>query len=174
MLCDSISEFINVPFRFGPGNTQVFDWPSPHGLIVVAKPLTFMNNSGDAVLKLQSSYELGKDRICIVCDDFQLPLGSLRIRKSGGAGGHNGLKSIIDNLMTREFTRLRIGIGALERDEDWVDFVLSNFKRNELKIVRDLIEIARESVLCIAADGIEKAMNLYNKDYLNKPDLKED
>lgn len=128
--------------------------------VILAKPYTFMNLSGQAVADLARRYRLSPAEIIVICDDVNLPLGRLRIRASGSAGGHNGLKSIIFSLHSEDFPRVRIGIGSPQRD--MVDHVLSRFRRDERPIVLDSIISAGDAVETILESGIEQAMNCFN------------
>lgn len=127
---------------------------------LLAKPLTFMNLSGEAVGALARRYRLDPADIIVVCDDVNLPLGRLRIRARGSAGGHKGLHSIIRSLGTGDYPRVRVGIGSPERD--MVDFVLSRFRRDERKVVLEAVGRAADAVEAVLAEGIESAMNRFN------------
>ena len=128
--------------------------------IWLAKPQTFMNNSGDTVFELCRRLHLDPRQIIVVYDDMDLPLGKLRIRPGGSAGGHKGMKSIIARLGTDDFPRVRIGIGR--EDGDTVDYVLSRFDRNELPIIRAAMDRAVEVLDSLIVEGIEAAMNEFN------------
>lgn len=124
-----------------------------------------MNNSGDAVRDALERLRLGADRCLVVCDDFQLPLGHLRLRASGTDGGHNGLYSIIYQLQTEDFPRLRCGIGSPHMPPEKSErssFVLSAFERDELPVVRPMILRARDACLTFITDGLARAMNAVN------------
>jgi len=165
MLCDTIARLINKTFHFGPGNSLLLEWEVAGKNVLVAKPLTFMNNSGEAVLPLLKAFGLEQEKLLVVCDDFNLPLGTLRIRRRGSSGGHNGLQSIIDALGSEAFARMRIGIGRGEPVDDWVEFVLSRFSRRELKTVEKMLPIALEAVKVILTDGYERAMTEFNRKF---------
>jgi PTH1 family peptidyl-tRNA hydrolase len=129
--------------------------------VTLAKPLTFMNLSGEAVAELAHRYRLETQDIIVITDDVNLPLGRLRIRTRGSSGGHKGLRSIIQSIGSEDFPRIRIGIGQPEQT-NMVDFVLSRFSRSERRIVREAIERAADAVEVILAEGIEQAMNRFN------------
>lgn len=114
--------------------------------IVLIKPKTFMNNSGVAVIKALNDFNESPQNILVVCDDVNLPLGKLRLRNKGSAGGHNGLQSIIDTLQTEEFPRLRIGIDK-PQSKNLTNYVLSNFTASDLPIIQDTIEKACNTVI---------------------------
>ncbi|NLZ38912.1 MAG: aminoacyl-tRNA hydrolase [Firmicutes bacterium] len=131
--------------------------------VVLAKPMTFMNNSGKAAAALCRHFGLSPASLFVIYDDLDLPLGALRLRRQGGSGGHNGLKSIIASLQTEEFPRLRIGIGRPASKDDVVDYVLAPFSRAEEKILAPVLETAVEASRHFILEGIEAAMNRYNK-----------
>lgn len=137
-----------------------------HRTVICAEPLTYMNNSGLAVHELVHYYNIDLSRLLIIFDDADLWFGQIRLRKSGGAGGHNGLKSVIQHLKTKEFARLRIGIGSDFAKKDMVNFVLSGFSKNEQKELDSIIDESVKAVLCFIREGIDKAMNQYNQDLL--------
>ena len=131
--------------------------------VVLARPQTFMNLSGEAVGALARRYRIAPEDILVIYDDSNLPLGKLRIRTRGSAGGHNGMKSIIHSLGSEEFPRIRLGIGSPDRRE-MIDHVLSRFKRAEMLVVRDTIQRAADAVDMYLAEGPEPTMNVYNAD----------
>lgn len=130
----------------------------------LVKPQTFMNLSGEAVACLAAKYEVADvaQSLIVVSDDLALPLGAIRLRARGSAGGHNGLKSIIAALGTNEFIRLRIGIQPEHPVSDARDFVLSKIPRAERPAVRETLERSAEALHSVLRDGIAKAMSLYN------------
>jgi PTH1 family peptidyl-tRNA hydrolase len=127
---------------------------------VIAKPLTYMNQSGLSVRALASWYQTDVKDIVIICDDLNLDVGKLRIRPKGSDGGHNGLKSIISCLGTSEFPRIRIGIG--EPKGDAVDYVLSPFSRQEEETILEAIVKASQAAIMLIEKNIELVMNRYN------------
>jgi PTH1 family peptidyl-tRNA hydrolase len=135
--------------------------------IILVKPLTFMNRSGNAVSSFMQFYKIDAARILVIHDDMDLPFGSLRIREDGGSAGQRGMQSIISKIGTNEFARLRIGIGRPPGRMDAVDYVLKKFTEKDqlgLDLVLDSIVRAIETLL---TDGIEKAMTLYNHSVLD-------
>jgi PTH1 family peptidyl-tRNA hydrolase len=130
--------------------------------LLMAKPLTFMNNSGEAVAALARYYDVPVGDLLIVVDEVALPFGRLRARARGSAGGHNGLKSVIARLGTTEFSRLRVGIGRGDARRDLADHVLSKFEADEQSAVGEFIARAADAAEMFAAEGIEKVMNTYN------------
>jgi len=135
--------------------------------VVLVKPKTYMNRSGDAVSKLLKEYRAKPQDTIVICDDINLPLGKMRIRPSGSTGGHNGLKSIIASIGSEDFPRIRIGIGRPtsewdSRSDPVVDYVLGDFLPNELNAIKAAITRTAEAVECILFEGIAAAMNKYN------------
>ncbi len=131
--------------------------------VVLARPQTFMNLSGQAVHGLQQWLRVTPADLLVIHDDLDLPLGRLRLRPGGSAGGHRGIRSIIDCLGTQEFARLRVGIGRPEGN-DAVDYVLGDFNAAERQVMAETYARAAEAVECILAEGLEAAMNRFNGD----------
>jgi PTH1 family peptidyl-tRNA hydrolase len=125
-------------------------------------PMTFMNDSGASVSKLADRAGISPEDILVVCDDLSLSFGKLRLRPSGSAGGHNGLKSIIRDLGSNQFARLRMGIDSPKIGADTVDYVLSNFTPAEKKTLPDFINHALDCVTCWVTEGAQAAMNKFN------------
>jgi PTH1 family peptidyl-tRNA hydrolase len=130
--------------------------------MLLAKPLTFMNLSGDAVAGLTRYYDVLPEDLLIVVDEAALPFGKLRARARGSAGGHNGLKSVIERLGTTEFPRLRLGVGRGDDRRELSDHVLSIFERRERAELELFITRAADAVEMFVAEGIGKVMNTYN------------
>ena len=131
--------------------------------VMLMKPQTFMNLSGEAVAQAVSFYKLAPDHVIVVSDEIALPIGKLRIRTMGSAGGHNGLKNIIALLGTDQFPRIRIGVGAAPHpDYDMADWVLSSFKGKDAEDILAAAARAAEAVECYITKGADRAMNLYN------------
>ena len=133
------------------------------GSVLVAKPLTYMNLSGDAVRLLLNGYEEPPQEMIVVYDDIDLPVGKLRIRPSGSAGTHNGMRSIVEVLGTENFPRLRIGIGAADGGP-LRDYVLDEFAEEERAIVDRAIERAVDALVLFARGDLRRAMNEFNRD----------
>ena len=133
--------------------------------VILCKPLTYVNCSGEAVKEIAAKYNIDNRDILVICDDLNLPLGKIRIRAKGSDGGHNGLKSIIDCLGTKEFGLVRIGISkspVTNPQSPVTDYVLGKFTREEKKIVKEVIAKAAQAIETVIKEGIEKAMNEYN------------
>lgn len=132
------------------------------GELILAKPTTMMNGSGYAVKHMLGKFSLDPSELLVISDDFNIPLGAIRFRQEGSAGGHNGLESVISELQTESFPRLRLGIGPLPEDRDVIDFVLEEFTSEQRKKVDKMIEIAAEAVIFAAGHRFEETMSKYN------------
>jgi peptidyl-tRNA hydrolase, PTH1 family len=130
--------------------------------MLLAKPLTFMNRSGDAVAALARYYDIAPADLLIVVDDIDLAFGRLRARARGSAGTHNGLRSVVDRLGTTEFPRLRLGVGRGDARRDLADHVLSKFERDEASALDEFIARAADAAEMFAVADIGKVMNVYN------------
>ena len=132
------------------------------GPLLLAKPLTYMNRSGDVLPGLMRPAGLAAQDLIVVADDVNLPLGTLRIRPKGGAGGHNGLKSVIERLGTEEFARVRVGVGAQREGRSLTDHVLERLDAAERQAVAAAAVQAAEALECLLVEGVESAMNRFN------------
>jgi PTH1 family peptidyl-tRNA hydrolase len=132
--------------------------------LLVAKPLTFMNRSGEAVAALVRYYGIEPEALLVVVDEVALPFGRLRARARGSAGGHNGLKSVVERLGTTEFARLRLGVGRGDARRDLADHVLAKFEADERAALDEFVTRAADAAEMFAVDGINKVMNVYNSD----------
>ena len=162
MVADALANKLEIPlkrvkFKAQIGNGKLEDIP-----IIIAKPLTFMNNSGEAVAPLVRYFKVPLERLLVIHDDMDLPLGTLRMRPSGGSAGHNGMLSIFDKLGTNAIPRLRVGIGRPPGRMDPADYVLQDFPKSDEELLKMVIAQACEAALAFITTGLEKAMNTYN------------
>ena len=129
------------------------------------KPTTYMNLSGHAVKLFSDYYNIDSNEIFVIYDDMDLPIGARRIRKSGSAGGHNGMKSMIKEVGTSDISRLRVGIGRSreESHDKVIDFVLSNFSKSEMNILNETLNMSANIINDLINHGIDYIMNNYNK-----------
>ena len=131
--------------------------------VLLMKPQTFMNLSGDAILQAANFYKVLPERVIVVSDETALPIGRLRIRRGGSAGGHNGLKSVIARLGTDQFPRIRLGVGDKPHpDYDMADWVLSAFKGQDAADMELVAKKAADAVECYITEGADRAMNKFN------------
>jgi PTH1 family peptidyl-tRNA hydrolase len=138
--------------------------------IVLARPQTYMNNSGASVSRLMKRCKTDLADLIVIHDDLDLPMGKIRIRKGRGSGGHKGIESIIAHLGSGDFWRIRVGIGrpdaalgsAVDKEQAVIDYVLSNFTRQEKKVIDSVIPEVSRAITCLLNEGIDAAMNKYN------------
>jgi PTH1 family peptidyl-tRNA hydrolase len=138
-----------------------------HGPALLVKPWTYMNNSGQAVREIVERTGVSLDRLLVVYDDLDIPLGEIRIRKTGGPGTHKGMASIVKEVDSTLFPRIRIGIGPLPPEVDATDFVLSDFREGERKILENCLTTAEKAIDSMMESGVDEAMNRFNR----RPDL---
>ena len=129
---------------------------------LVMKPQTYMNLSGEAVREAVQFYKIPADHVLVIYDDISLPVGKLRVRPTGSAGGHNGIKNIIAHLGTQDFPRVKIGVGAPGADGDMVDWVIGAPSQAERKVLVESFEKAIQAAECIIEQGCQQAMNKFN------------
>ena len=130
--------------------------------VILAQPQTYMNLSGESVRALMDFYKLDEEDLVVICDDINLSVGQVRIRPKGSAGGHNGIKSIIQHIGTQDFTRIRIGVGGKPEGGDLVKHVLGRFSREEDGMLRDVFALAEEGLREILTRDVASAMNRVN------------
>lgn len=128
---------------------------------LLVKPQTYMNLSGESIREVVDYYDVAMEELIVIYDDFDLETGSIRIRKKGSAGSHNGMKSVIQHLGSGEFPRLRVGIGG-SGGLDWKDFVIGKVASQEKSVIAEAVDKAADAVICILEKGIDNAMNEYN------------
>lgn len=159
---DILADQMSAPFKRGNGSFQIAKFRFKGHNVAVIKPTTYMNLSGRAVRRAKDYYKVPL-RDCLVCyDDLHLPVGTIRLRKNGSHGGHNGIKNIIQETGSREFNRLRMGIGNNFPKGKQVDYVLSPFKKAEQNEIQAALDKAVDSTFCYLKEGIEQAMNNFN------------
>ncbi|MEX0772424.1 MAG: aminoacyl-tRNA hydrolase [Balneolales bacterium] len=161
-IIDRLADTFNV--HLGPGKSPFLSVQVQHRgrKAILLKPTTFMNNSGQAVLRACRLFDIAPADTFICYDDINLPVGKIRIRKDGGDGGHNGLKDVIEKLKTRNIPRLRFGIGNNFNPGQQSQYVLSPFPPNENNAVKESIKKAHDAALCFIHEGIVTTMNRYN------------
>jgi len=144
------------------GEAEVIETRLGTAKVVLVKPLTFMNLSGNAVAPLAKKFGVAPDHVIVVQDDKDMACGRLRLRLGGSAGGHNGLKSIIERLGTPEFLRVKIGVGSPATGEDTADFVLAGFRPEDKSVIKDAVARAAAAVTSIIEDGAIIARDRFN------------
>lgn len=163
MLVDHLAEHVNVAWALSECEALIGETEWHGETLVLTKPQTYMNRSGRAVACLLDHYHAPPRRLIVISDDLALPLGTLRLRPKGGDGGHKGLRSIIEALGTTDFPRLRLGIGPRgEAIADPVDFVLSEFRKEEWADVEIMMQRGQQAILLAIEQGLDRAMTAYN------------
>lgn len=162
MLLDVLAARLEVTFTRLESKALVTRSRYGESRMILAKPQTYMNNSGQPVSALLRYYKIPLENLLVAYDDVDLDLGTIRLRPSGGAGGQKGMDSIIKRIGSNEFARLRIGISRPPGRMDAADYVLQDFPRSEKEILTQVLDRAAQAALCFVADGLETSMNLYN------------
>lgn len=130
--------------------------------VILAKPQTYMNLSGESVIKFKKFYKLSNKNIIVIHDDMDLNIGDIRLKAKGGPGTHNGMRSVVDNLNTEELIRVRVGIGTPKYKDDIINYVLEQIPKREREILDESIIKAKDSIMEILENGIDRAMNKFN------------
>lgn len=159
---DRLAEKLSIDVNQAKWKALVGEGRYGQDKIILVKPQTYMNESGQAVSAIQNFYKLDSDRLLVIYDDIDIELGSIRVKAHGSAGSHNGMKSIVRALSDNAFPRIRLAVGRRLAEQDLADFVLSTFTPEEEKIVEDEVEKAVEAVGLILDHGVEEAMNRCN------------
>ena len=164
MTADALARKKNISINRSRFRALTASCPFGDTTALLMKPQTYMNLSGEAVDQAARFYKIPADHVLVVSDDITLPIGAMRIRTKGSAGGHNGLKNIISVLGTEEFPRIRLGVGTPPQpDYDTVDWVLSVFRDQDAVDMAEAASRAADAVECFITQGPEKAMNLYSQ-----------
>ena len=164
MTADALARKKNISINRSRFRALTASCPIGDTTVLLMKPQTYMNLSGEAVGQAARFYKIPADHVLVVSDDITLPIGAMRIRTKGSAGGHNGLKNIISVLGTEEFPRIRLGVGSPPHpDYDTVDWVLSVFRDQDAVDMAEAASRAADAVECFITQGPEKAMNLYSQ-----------
>ena len=162
MVVSHLAEKLGETFNRVESNALVAKANHQGMRLILVKPQTYMNGSGSAVRSLLRFYKIPQEQLLVVYDDVDLPLEMLRLRAEGGSGGQKGMQSIIEQLGSEAFSRLRVGIGRPPGRMEAADYVLQNFSKNEQELLELTLKRAVEAILTFVTDGLEKAMNLYN------------
>ena len=169
MTADALARKKNISINRSRFQALTASCPIGDTTVLLMKPQTYMNLSGEAVGQATRFYKIPADHVLVVSDDITLPIGAMRIRTKGSAGGHNGLKNIISVLGTEEFPRIRLGVGSPPHpDYDTVDWVLSVFRDQDAVDMAEAASRAADAVECFITQGPEKAMNLYSQKKISR------
>lgn len=162
MVIDRIAETLRTEFKKSQMKALISIQAYEGKKVILSKPQTYMNCSGQAVVPLLNYYKIPKEHLLVIHDDMDLPFGTLRMRPGGGSGGQKGLESIIQLLGTQEFARLRCGIGHPPGQMDVTDYVLNRFSKEESKLLPSVLENATQAALSFVSVGIQEAMTRFN------------
>ncbi len=162
MVIDKLAEYLKVSFTQEKFSALFVKTKVKDEDVILLKPLTYMNNSGFAIRQCMDFYKASPEDLIIIYDDVDLPVGKIRLREKGSAGGHNGMKSIIHCIFTQEFSRIRVGIGR-DSQIPMMDWVLSKFKEEEMEELNKAIENAAKAAEYSITNPFSAAMNQYNK-----------
>jgi peptidyl-tRNA hydrolase, PTH1 family len=162
LVVDLLAERMGGRFKAHRGRADVVEGRLAGVPVVLAKPRSYMNESGGPIVAVSRFYKVPVDRLTIVHDDLDLPFGTLRLKRGGGDGGHNGLRSATTALGSREYARVRFGIGRPPGRQDPADYVLRDFPAAERKELGYLVDRAADAVEALLADGLESAQNKFN------------
>lgn len=168
MVLDKFAYTHNIDINKAKFNSLLAETNIKGEKTILVKPMTFMNNSGQAVSEVLNFYKPELEDIIVVVDDIEIDLGMLRIRAKNGKGTHNGLKSIFSHLKTDDYAKMKIGVGKFKRDMDLADYVLARPSKDEDAIIDDLIDRAVDALNSFVTDDIEIVMNKYNGSVLEK------
>jgi len=169
MAVSALADELGLAFGKSKSSARIAEGDHNGRRLILAQPQRYMNRSGESVAPLMAYYQIEANHLMVIIDDADLPLGAVRLRKQGSAGGHNGLKSIIAHLGSSEFPRLRLGMGRPALNGEMADFVLSDFDKKEMVTVKVVLAHAVTSVLTYVTDGIDAAMNRFNTTTASDP-----
>ncbi len=162
MVADVLAGRIGGRFKSHRANADVLEGRLAGCQLVVGKPRSFMNDSGGPVVNLARFYKIAPENVVVVHDELDIPFGTLKLKRGGGDGGHNGLKSITSALGSKEYVRVRVGIGRPPGRQDVIDYVLRDFGATERKSLPLELELAADAVELILTDGLEAAQNRFH------------
>lgn len=164
MVADQLAEELQIRFKRVKFKAMIGEGKTGGKSVILAKPLTFMNDSGQAVAALMKYFKVPLENLLVLHDDLDLPLGTIRLRPQGGTSGQRGMASIVEKLGTQNFPRLRLGISRPPGQMDPVEYVLQKFSPGELELQKMVTRQAAEAALLFIHSGLETAMNKYNGD----------
>ncbi len=174
MVVGSLASALNIPIQRVEMRALVGKGTLEGERLILAKPQTYMNNSGQAVASLARFYKIPPEQLLVVHDDLDLSFGTLRLRPFGGTGGQRGMESIVEKLGTRNFPRLRVGIGRPPGRMDPADYVLHNFDSDQQEFLPEILSRAVKAIQCFVLKDIETAMNEFNGSLIDSETSSED
>ena len=163
LLVDTIAATLELDFSRTQAKALITDGMYQSNKIILVKPHTYMNKSGFAIHSLLNFFKIGLENLLVAYDDVDLPFGAIRLRPSGGSAGHKGVQSIIEQLGSDQFPRLRLGVGRPPGSKQAADYVLKPFKKEEAEFLDPFLNQAAEAALAVTSDGLDYAMTNYNR-----------
>ncbi len=162
MTIDTLAEKLNIKVNKIKFKGLLGEGRIAEEKVILLKPQTFMNNSGESIVEILNFYKLKPENLYVIADDIDIEFAQIKIKKNGSAGTHNGLKSIVNLTGSKDFARFKVGVGKKHPNEDLASFVLSNFPAKDKKHIEGAIEACADAVIESVTSGIDKAMNNYN------------
>jgi PTH1 family peptidyl-tRNA hydrolase len=170
LILDNLAGSLNSEFNIKTPSYEAMVSKSGEEEFILLKPMTYMNRSGGAIAEFFNDYEGEISDLLIIVDDFNIPLGTIRVRRKGTDGGHNGIADIISQFGTDDFPRMRIGIGPDEppSKEEFIDFVLDDFTEPEMTILEKMMPVYKDCIFSFINDGLTKTMNTFNRSFIEE------
>lgn len=162
MVIDDLAKKLNIKVNKLKFKSLIGEGFIGNEKVILMKPSTYMNDSGKAILDCFNYYNLSAENLIVICDDIDIPFGTIRIKKKGSAGTHNGLKSIIYLIQSQDFARIKVSVGQNDNNYDLKDFVLSQFSKKEFEVLKKEIDMSSEACIKIVEENVDYAMNNFN------------
>lgn len=162
MVIDDLAKKLNIKVNKLKFKSLIGEGFIGNEKVILMKPSTYMNDSGKAILDCFNYYNLSPENLIVICDDIDIPFGTIRIKKKGSAGTHNGLKSIIYLIQSQDFPRVKVSVGQNDNNYDLKDFVLSQFSKKEFEVLKKEIDMSSDACIKIVEENVDYAMNNFN------------
>lgn len=162
MVIDDLAKKLNIKVNKLKFKSLIGEGFIGNEKVILMKPSTYMNDSGKAILDCFNYYNLSPENLIVICDDIDIPFGTIRIKKKGSAGTHNGLKSIIYLIQSQDFVRIKVSVGQNDNNYDLKDFVLSQFSKKEFEVLEKEIDMSSDAAIKIVEENVDYAMNNFN------------
>ena len=162
MVIDDLAKKLNIKVNKLKFKSLIGEGFIGNEKVILMKPSTYMNDSGKAILDCFNYYNLSPENLIVICDDIDIPFGTIRIKKKGSAGTHNGLKSIIYLIQSQDFARIKVSVGQNDNNYDLKDFVLSQFSKKEFEVLKKEIDMSSDAAIKIVEENVDYAMNNFN------------
>lgn len=162
MVIDDLAKKLNIKVNKLKFKSLIGEGFIGNEKVILMKPSTYMNDSGKSILDCFNYYNLSAENLIVICDDIDIPFGTIRIKKKGSAGTHNGLKSIIYLIQSQDFARIKVSVGQNDNNYDLKDFVLSQFSKKEFEVLEKEIDMSSDAAIKIVEENVDYAMNNFN------------